>query len=392
MPRTTYRHILIYIAVKFKSLTNGNVYIIIYGSVLFKKDGHIKMAEFTYKCPACGAPLKFDPSSGKFVCEFCDSVYEEAQLNDQDDKKYEQLEHTDETEDSYGEQLVYTCPSCGGELITDATTAATTCYYCHNPVVLTGRLVRELKPDGVIPFKYTREEAKSRFMTWIKSKKYVPKDFVSEENIESIQGVYYPYWMADYDTDATFIGHGTRTHTTFTSREEIRSTEHYNVIRRGKVHLRNIERSALKKNDRKLADAIHPYETDGVLDFQPAYLSGFFAEMRDVQSDEIRESVETEVKGYCPGLLTSDAPFDTLEGDTSVTYEANKYKYNLLPAWVLVYRGNDGKMYYYSMNGQTGQTCGVVPVDKTKLFLSSLVTGAIFGIIGALIAFIAMYM
>ncbi len=359
-------------------------------SFLSMKDGH-EMAEFTYKCPACGAPLKYDPASGRFVCEFCDSVYDEAQLSDQDDKKYEELDHTDDTAGSDGEQLVYTCPSCGGELITDATTAATTCYYCHNPVVLTGRLVKELKPDGVIPFNYTKEEAKRRFLNWIKSKKYVPKDFVSEENIERIQGVYSPYWMADYDADATFIGHGTRTHTTLTPREEIRSTEHYNVVRRGKVHMRNIERSALKKNDRKLADAIHPYDAQKVLDFQPAYLSGFFAEMRDVQVTDIKEDVEGEVKSYCPRILTKDAPFDTLNGDTSVTYEGNKFKYTLLPAWVLTYKGNDGNMYYYSMNGQTGQTCGVVPVDKAKLMLSSIATGGVFALIAGLIAYFLFY-
>ncbi len=36
--------------------------------------------------------------------------------------------------------LVYICPSCGAEVVTDATTAATFCYYCHNPVVLSEKL------------------------------------------------------------------------------------------------------------------------------------------------------------------------------------------------------------------------------------------------------------
>ena len=26
------------------------------------------------KCPACGAPLRFDPASGKLVCDYCGTV------------------------------------------------------------------------------------------------------------------------------------------------------------------------------------------------------------------------------------------------------------------------------------------------------------------------------
>ena len=54
----------------------------------------------------------------------------------------------DQNEDA----LVYICPSCGAEVVTDATTAATFCYYCHNPVVLSGKLSGEFLPDYVIPF------------------------------------------------------------------------------------------------------------------------------------------------------------------------------------------------------------------------------------------------
>ena len=48
-----------------------------------------------------------------------------------------------------GEAVLYTCPSCGAEIVTDSTTAATFCYYCHNPVVLSGRVSGEFLPDLV---------------------------------------------------------------------------------------------------------------------------------------------------------------------------------------------------------------------------------------------------
>jgi hypothetical protein len=42
-------------------------------------------------------------------------------------------------------------------------------------------------------------------------------------------------------------------------------------------------------------------------------------------------------------------------------------------------------MYYYAMNGQTGEVCGVLPVDRKKLMfhggiLAALVCGALLAV------------
>ena len=53
----------------------------------------------------------------------------------------------------------YSCPSCGAELICDESTAATSCPYCGNPTVVPGQFSGELKPDFILPFKLSREDA-----------------------------------------------------------------------------------------------------------------------------------------------------------------------------------------------------------------------------------------
>ncbi|QIK70571.1 hypothetical protein G7062_09770 [Erysipelothrix sp. HDW6C] len=40
----------------------------------------------------------------------------------------------------------YNCDNCGAEVICDATMTSTTCVYCHNPVVLTGRVTGDFAP------------------------------------------------------------------------------------------------------------------------------------------------------------------------------------------------------------------------------------------------------
>ena len=39
------------------------------------------------------------------------------------------------------EAVFHQCPSCGAQLMTTGTTAATYCYYCHNPVTVGGRFL-----------------------------------------------------------------------------------------------------------------------------------------------------------------------------------------------------------------------------------------------------------
>ena len=141
------------------------------------------MAVVSYKCPNCGGPLTFDADKQKFDCDYCYSEFTEQELiekyKDMDEalgdnendraekaqqentgtKNQEQKEETKQDDSFEKEAVYYTCPSCGAEIVTTDTTAATECFYCHNPVVLAGRLSGDFKPDCVIPFEISKEKA-----------------------------------------------------------------------------------------------------------------------------------------------------------------------------------------------------------------------------------------
>ncbi len=86
--------------------------------------------------------------------------------------------------------VTYTCPSCGAQIVTDATTAATFCYYCHNPVVLGGRLEGKFLPDQVIPFFCVAEDAEKGFKRLCLQEKFVPRAFYNKKQVESITGIF----------------------------------------------------------------------------------------------------------------------------------------------------------------------------------------------------------
>ena len=115
------------------------------------------MAAITYKCPNCDGGLVFDPSSQKYHCEYCLSDFTQEELESlSQELVHRKAEHQEpglqeqdrrEPGGAGAQPVLYTCPSCGAQIVTDETTAATFCYYCHNPVVLAGRLEGQFRPD-----------------------------------------------------------------------------------------------------------------------------------------------------------------------------------------------------------------------------------------------------
>ena len=315
------------------------------------------MPAVTYKCPACGGPLAYDPASKRFACDFCHSQYEESQLT----------RSAVEAPDASQETVSYSCPSCGAQVVTSKTTAATFCYFCHNPVVLEGRVSDEWKPDAVLPFEITKEQACDRFLKWAKKKRFVPRGFSLRESIENISGVYYPYWVSQVELDAAFDGNGQQVSVITTAHHIVTTTKHYHVVRKGRLTFQNIFRSALSTADRTLADGVQPYRAGGMQPFTPKYLAGFLAEKRDIDNKTIQPSLLSEAEGYADGLVRPSGLYDALTGSTSVSNAACHHQYVLLPAWVITYKGPRGEVESYIVNGQSGSACGRLPVSLLRL-------------------------
>ena len=75
------------------------------------------MEAVQYKCPACGAGLKFDAEKQDFKCEFCDSVFNEEDFFEKDNKLESEAETSANAE--FENALLYVCPSCGAEVVTE---------------------------------------------------------------------------------------------------------------------------------------------------------------------------------------------------------------------------------------------------------------------------------
>ena len=336
----------------------------------------------TYKCPNCDGGLVFDPASQKYHCEYCLSDFTQEELERlSPEMNRRELEYQEpdcrepnrrEPGSAEAQPVLYTCPSCGSQIVTDETTAATFCYYCHNPVVLAGRLEGQFRPDYVIPFQIDRQKAEEIFSQWIGRKRYVPEAFYNKKQIEGMSGVYFPYWLYSCRVDGELDAQGTRLRTWDTAGMRYTETTVYDVKRQGTMEVNHVARNGLRKANRQLVDSVLPYRMNEKENFSMGYLSGFLAENRDMEKEQFVLDVQTEVRQFALQSLQDQAgsysSMQVRKKEAGIRDE--KWSYALLPVWTLTYNDKArGKIYYFALNGQTGKICGKLPVDRKKIII-----------------------
>ena len=263
----------------------------------------------------------------------------------------------------------YSCPSCGAELICDASTAATSCPYCGNPTVVPGQFSGALKPDFVLPFKLSKEDAVAALKNHYKGKPLLPKAFTNGNHIEEVKGVYVPFWMFDGQAEGTVDYEGHITHVYESGDYEITETEHYDVRRGGSIAFEKVPVDASSKMPDDHMDSIEPYNYKDLRAFSTAYLPGFLADKFDVSADKSRERADVRclgsLKKALQGTVTGYAT--CFPRGEHADIQRGKVHYALLPVWLLNTKWQ-GKDFLFAMNGQTGKLVGDLPVDKGRFW------------------------
>ena len=263
----------------------------------------------------------------------------------------------------------YSCPSCGAELICDASTAATSCPYCGNPTVVPGQFAGTLKPDFVIPFKLSREDAIRELKKHYRGKVLLPKSFSKENHLQEIQGVYVPFWLFSGEAEGNAHYECTRSHKRTEGEYEGIKTEHFDVYRAGTMPFEKVPVDASTKMPDDHMDSIEPYNYDDLKPFSTAYLPGFLADKFDVSADKSRERADVRclgsLKKALQGTVTGYAT--CFPRGEHADIQRGKVHYALLPVWLLNTKWQ-GKDFLFAMNGQTGKFVGDLPVDKGRFW------------------------
>lgn len=358
------------------------------------------MSVMEYKCPSCGGRIEFDSQTQQMKCPFCDTTFDVEALKTYDEKLSQEKAQGDDlnwdsqtTEWREGEEegmRVYSCDSCGGEIIGDASMAATSCPFCDNPTIIMGQFTGMLKPDLVIPFKLDKKAAKEALKNHYKKKRLLPKVFKTENHLEEIKGIYVPFWLFDGKSDGSITFNATKVRKWSDSSNNYTETSHFDVMRAGDVSFKMIPVDGSDKMADEMMESIEPYDWNDAVDFQTAYLSGYLADRYDVDSEQAVGRANERIVTSTADLFAS-----TVQGYSSVTLAGKnikikngKVRYALLPVWILNTKWKD-KMYLFAMNGQTGKMIGDLPMDKGAYAKWFVGTTAVVAIVSCLIAIAA---
>ena len=347
-----------------------------------------------YKCPCCGGAVVFDSGLQKMKCPYCDTEFDVAAFMENDVESQRAPEDNMAWDTEAGSQWqageqeslrAYTCKSCGGQIVGDATMAATACPYCGNKVVIAGQFSGDLRPDYVIPFQLDKRAATEALFAHLKDKTLLPKTFKDKNHIEEVKGVYVPFWLFDADVQADVRYRTTRVRSWSDSDYDYIKTSYYAVRRAGNISFERVPVDGATKMPDALMQSIEPYDFSGAVPFQTPYLAGYVADKYDVNSAQSQADANLRIK-----RSTEDAFRATVQGyatvetqNSSISFSKSKASYALYPVWLLNTTW-EGNQYVFAMNGQTGAFAGDLPVDKRAAakWLTLLTVGLGAGIYG----------
>lgn len=329
------------------------------------------------RCRNCANQLVFDPGTQKLVCDRCGSSFKPEDFNisgddpvwDKKPTSMNEILGTDSKE--YMDCYVYTCSSCGGEVIINGKEVSTKCIYCGNSTVVFSRIARRRKPAYILPFKQSRETALEYIRDELKHGFFVPKQ-IKHFKAEDVRGIYIPYWLVNCEHHgAAVVKHKSYAGELYSS--------YYGKTGKMKVANLPIEASKMLTDDSSVR--LEPFGLQALKPFDEDYLLGFYSDIPDITYGELKNAVQKRADA-----LFNEAAMDSKSDEgpslkeiyderhsTAIDYQSLRCA--MLPAWFITY-DYEGKHNIILVNGQTGKVVGGIPWNKKK-FISLLLASGI---------------
>ena len=321
-------------------------------------------------CKNCSHALVFNPVTKMLDCSSCGSSFKPEDIEAESKKYREDLkpESAKEVLNSDEEQLmdcyVYSCSECGGEIIINGTEASTTCVYCGNPNVVFNRIAKQKRPEFIMPFSITKEQAVSLARNKIKKGAFIPKE-IKNFSVDCCRGIYLPYWIVDATYYDTVLVEGR-------VKEGKHSATKY-FGRSGNLKFKALPIDASKALSDESSSKLEPFDMSHLKPFDEDYLSGFYSNVSDVVYKDVRRAAQNRGKEFfAEAALKSVSAFNTQIVASYPQIDVDiDMKYAMLPAWFITF-DYEGKHHTILVNGDNGKVVCALPWKKA-LFNTMLV-------------------
>ncbi|WP_034327917.1 hypothetical protein [Alkaliphilus transvaalensis] len=346
----------------------------------------------TFPCSSCGGGMVFNPEKQALECHYCGSIISiegtSEDIKEHDFASGEALCSTD-----WGRVVrVIHCNHCGAETVLESNNTVQHCAFCDSSHISNIDEQPGIRPESLVPFKVTANQAKEQFSKWLKKKFFAPKDLKSHHHIDHLSGVYIPYWTYDAQTNSVYRGEkGTYYYvneTVYVTKNGKRVAQNKRVRKTRWSFTSGVyneffddELVPASKQVDALVEKLATFNLKDLVSYRPEYFSGFIAEKYSIGLKEgwtkAKEAIKSKIRS---GVIRK------INGDTvrnlhiSTSYDQITYKHILLPIWISAYTYK-GKTYQFLINGQTGEVQGKAPYDKLKVTITILSIIAVIAVI-----------
>jgi len=338
-------------------------------------DAMIRAKVRKFPCEGCGADLRWEPGITALRCEYCGfSKNVDVKPQRVEERPVDAALRAPRNVGWGAERKVVACRRCGAHTTLDPLVAASSCAFCGTTAVVESPAdPNVVRPEGLLPFRVSRESALQSFRSWLQGLWLRPNDLKRQSRVSSMQGAYIPFWTFDAATESWWTAEaGHYYYVTYRSGGK--------TVRERRIrwepasgHLQrffdDVPVPASRGVDDSLCRTIEPFPTTELTPYEPSYLSGFLAEENAVDLPEALEQAKTRMHGAIREACAADVPGDTHRNLTvETTFSALAYKNALLPIWIAAY-DYKGTPYRFLVNGVTGKCNGTAPYSWIKVTL-----------------------
>lgn len=351
--------------------------------------------EYYFTCEQCGAKLHFSASQGALSCSHCSYINTiERSFEEIVERDYkETVSQLKALEKKVLKKTESVCSSCGATFELSHEIHASECPYCSSPVVNETTPYRPIRPQGILPFKITQEEAQAYFEEWLDGRWFAPnklKAFGIHDGI--LKAIYIPYWTYDADTYSSYKGRSGKkyyeeeSYSEIIDKERVIKTRQVEKIRwsdvSGDLH-RHFD-DVIVMATKALKHTLSHWDLENLVDYNPSYLSGYESELYSVNLDDGLIRAKSNIDFFIRSDIKMQMGGDVQEINYLRTdYSDITYKHLLLPVYASAFE-LDGKVYSYVINGRNGDISGDRPYSVIKIALSA---GAVLLSLGVLYYF-----
>ena len=314
-------------------------------------------------CPTCDAGLRFEIETQQMACDHCGNRFEVVQTSD------------GEQHDAKGHKLldlyVFVCPDCGAELaVNDENDAVGFCPYCGGTSMLFNRVRQDWVPDGVIPFKVTKEQCKQAYVEHVRKYPFVSRKYRDPDLIDSFRGIYMPYWQFEGKQETPFKVEGVEVVDGSSSDKRIRRV--FEQWYKPDYTITGLSHDASSSFDDHISEHLAPYHDEQVESFHPGYLSGFYAEISDMDQGEYEHYAQERCQDFTASKLPDGETGMTTSEKRAIETDITSLSNVMYPVWFMSYRRGN-KISYAAVNGETGKVAADLPLSPLRIIGVSIV-------------------